>query len=129
MKRGFHHSKLLGRNPGRYYDHLVASKSDIRRRGLGAIFLAASLGMLIAGQTFLRDRINPAGFLIFWMICFLFACLAILVAFVDAWIIRRRSREEARALFEQTLREIARRKKSAQETPPGQEGPSRNSPE
>jgi hypothetical protein len=84
--------------------------TDTRRRWLGAIFLLAALGMLISGETVLRERLSKLSFVVFWLICFVFTCLALLVAFMDASAIRRRTREERRALFDNTLQDIARHK-------------------
>ena len=91
----------------------MGNKSDRRRRWLGGIFLGVAIVMLVAGQvcdTLLRERLGRSGFLIFWMICFLFTFLAILVAFVDLMVVRRRTAEEQRALLEDTLGDIAREK-------------------
>jgi len=85
-------------------------KGDMPRRWWGAAFLLTALAMLLAGETVLRERLRPAAFLVFWLICFLFTCLALFIAFLDVSAIRRRTREEQRALFENTLRDIARQK-------------------
>lgn len=82
------------------------------RRWLGGIFLFAALGMLVAGETVLRERLGKYSFLVFWLLCFVFTCLAVLIAVVDACIVRRRTREERRALFENTLQDIVRQKKA-----------------
>src|SRR5687768_1822159 len=97
----------------------MAVKSDLRRRWLGAIFLAIAAGMVIAGQTFLRDRLQPAGFLLFWLVCLGFTLLAIFVAFLDVFAIRQRTRDEQRALFEETLKDIARSADADRAGPPG----------
>ena len=88
----------------------MADSSDFRRRGLGAISLGLALAMLIAGQTVLRDRFSPLSFALFWFVCLIFTSLAIVVAFWDLRVVRRRTRDEQRELFESTLNEIARQK-------------------
>jgi len=90
----------------------MGMKADLWRRGLGSFFLLAALGMLVAGKTLLRERLSAPAFLVFWLICLLCTCLALLVAFLDVAAIRRRTREEQRALLENTLQEIARQTKS-----------------
>jgi uncharacterized membrane protein YhaH (DUF805 family) len=97
----------------------MASKADRRRRWTGVIFLLAALGMLVAGETVLRNRLHGLGFVIFWLVCFLFTCLAMLVAFWDVAVTRRRVREEQREFLENTLREIAHRKQVKSPTRPG----------
>jgi membrane protein implicated in regulation of membrane protease activity len=87
----------------------VSRNNDIRRR-FGVIFLALALGMLIAGQTVLRDRLGGLGFVFFWLACFAFTFLAILVAALDAAAIRRRARAEQHRFLKDTLEEIARKK-------------------
>jgi cobalamin biosynthesis protein CobD/CbiB len=93
----------------------MGRRADVTRRWLGAIFLLAAVGMLLAGETVLRERFSSPVFLVFWLICLVFACLALRIAFLDVSAIRRRTREERRALFENTLQEIARRKRSKPE--------------
>ena len=73
--------------------------------------------MLLAGETMLRERLGAVAFLVFWLACFVFACLAMLVALLDVSAIRRRSREEQRTLFESTLQEIARQKEAKRRFP------------
>jgi hypothetical protein len=84
----------------------MAADTTSRRRRLGALMLCAALGMLIAGQTILKSRLKDAGFLIYWLFCFLFTGAAILVAYLDAVTLQRRSRREARDLLQTTLNEI-----------------------
>jgi hypothetical protein len=99
----------------------MGSKTDMRRRWAGAFCLLAALAMLIAGQTVLRERLQELAFILFWAVCFAFTCLAILIAFWDVAVTRRQVREEQRALLEDTLEEIARRKRLKSPTPPDRE--------
>jgi hypothetical protein len=101
----------------------MGSKADMRRRWAGALCLLAALAMLIAGLTVLRELLHGLGFVLFWLVCLGFTCLAMLIAFWDAAVTRRQAREEQRAFLEDTLREIARRKqlKSRAPTEPGNE--------
>ena len=96
----------------------MANSSDRRRRWLGGIALVLALAMLIAGQTVLSTRFGPLGFAVFWIVCLLLTCVAIIVAFRDLSVVRRRTREEQRALFESTLNEIARQKAAKAERKP-----------
>jgi len=100
----------------------MGSKLTVRRlcRWLAAIFLGAALAMLIAGQTLLRDRLSRLGFIFFWLGCFIFTCLAMSLALLDAAVTRRRAREEQRAFFEQTFSDIAREKGAKPACPPEQ---------
>jgi len=75
--------------------------------------------MLVAGETGLRNRLHGLGFVLFWLVCFLFTCLAMLVAFWDVAVTRRRVREEQREFLEDTLREIGHRKQAQSPTRPG----------
>ncbi|HLH55674.1 MAG TPA: phage holin family protein [Verrucomicrobiae bacterium] len=82
--------------------------STVRRRIVGGLMLAAALIMLIAGQTFLKSRLQDFGFLIYWSVCLIFTGMAIVVAWVDARSMHQRGRREARDLLESTLDEIQR---------------------
>ncbi len=84
----------------------MALHGTARRRWLGALLLLAALGMLVAGQTVLKDRLKDLGFLLYWLVCFLFTGAALLVAYLDALALQRRSRRETRELLETTLGKI-----------------------
>lgn len=62
--------------------------------------------MLIAGETVLKSRLKDLSFLLYWSLCFVLTGLAILVAFLDARSVQRRTRHEARTLIETTLSDI-----------------------
>jgi hypothetical protein len=93
-----------------------------RRRWFGAIVLLAALGMVVCGETVLRDRMGPVATLLYWMGCLALTSLAILVALLDVRALRHRSRREERALFEATLKKI----QSELKTRPRPTGRSRN---
>ena len=90
----------------------MATNADLRRRWLGGISLGAALLMLIAGETVLRERLSGVTALLFWMACFALTFLAMLVAFLDMAVVRRRLRDEQRALLEDTFKDIAREKQA-----------------
>jgi membrane protein implicated in regulation of membrane protease activity len=100
----------------------MAKTDDRRRRWLGAIFLLAALAMLIAGESVLRNRLEKLAFVAFWLVCFTFTGLAIMMAFLDALALRRRAREQQRELIENTVREIARQKEMKSRQPPEPDG-------
>jgi membrane protein implicated in regulation of membrane protease activity len=77
-----------------------------RRRRFGVIILLAAVGMLIGGETFLKGQLSGVGFLVYWLLCFVFTGMAIVVAYVDARAVQRRTRREARELLETTLTRI-----------------------
>ena len=72
--------------------------------------------MLVAGETVLKPRLKDLSFLVYWLICLVLTGLAILVAFLDASAVRRRTRREARDLLESTLGRI---EADAKHKPPG----------
>ena len=100
----------------------MGTRITVRRLGrwLAAVFLFVALAMLIAGQTLLRDRLHQLGFILFWLSCFIFTCLAMSLALLDAAITRRRAREEQRAFFEQTFSDVTRQKEAKSAHPPEQ---------
>jgi hypothetical protein len=77
-----------------------------RRRWFGAIVLLAALGMLICGLTVFEGRLGYLAFFAYWMGCFALTGVAVLIAFVDAWALRHRIRQQQRDLFQATLKEI-----------------------
>ena len=92
----------------------MAEKSDMVRRGLGVFFLLSALVMLVVGETVLSERLRsqPWEFVVFWLGCFAFVGLALLMALLDMAAVRRRVRQEERELVESTIRQITEAKES-----------------
>jgi hypothetical protein len=84
----------------------MALNATARRRWIGACVLLAALAMLICGETVLKGTLGNLGFVLYWMVCFGLTGLAILIAFLDAWALQLRTRQEQKRLFEATLKEI-----------------------
>ena len=95
----------------------MGNQLNLRRRlrWFAAICLGAALAMLIIGQTVLGHRLGPLTFVLYWLSCFAFTCLAMCLAILDAAITRRRAREEQRAFLEQTFGNITPQKKTRPE--------------
>ena len=74
-----------------------------RRRWFGALCLLAALVMLAAGEMTPGKRLDGVAFVIYWLACFVFAALAMLVGILDARALRREARAEQRALLKNTL--------------------------
>lgn len=77
-----------------------------RRRWFGALMLVCALGLLVAGETILKRRLEGLGFLLYWGLCFVFTGLAILTAYIDARVLQIKSRKETRELLQTTLNKI-----------------------
>ena len=77
-----------------------------RRRWFGGIVLASAVAMLVCGETILRDRLKGNSLLAYWMVCFVLVMLAIIAAFQDLAALKNRSRQEHRALLDDTLKQI-----------------------
>ena len=95
----------------------MALDATSRRRWCGALVLLAALGMLIAGETVLKGKLESLAFIIYWLVCFGFTALAILIAFLDVRALQRRTRQEQHDLFEATLREIETEAKTRRRRP------------
>jgi membrane protein implicated in regulation of membrane protease activity len=89
----------------------VTWNAKARRRCFGAVCLALAIGLLIGGEAGIEGHPGGLGFIAYWLLCLMFTSLAICAAFLDARALRRQSREEQRALLEDTLREIEREQK------------------
>ncbi|HMJ91345.1 MAG TPA: hypothetical protein VK530_16100 [Candidatus Acidoferrum sp.] len=72
--------------------------------------MALAFGMLIWGQTVLREKLQkaPPLFLAYWAVCFVFTFAAILTALIDMRITRKRARDEQKELLDRTLNDIDR---------------------
>ena len=84
----------------------MPSSADALRRWLGLLFLALAFGLLIWGQTVLRDSLKGVAFLAYWGCCFIFTLAAIITALLDVRATRRKAREEQDNLIRRTLEEI-----------------------
>ena len=84
----------------------MAIDATIRRRWFGAVVLLAALAMLICGKTVLKGKLRDLKFIAYWLLCLALTGLAIVVAFLDARALQRRTRQEQRDLFESTLKEV-----------------------
>jgi len=80
---------------------------DARRRWFGSFFLIAAIGLTIWGQTLLRDYLlkRPALFVVYWLAVFGCVSLAMLLALLDIFATRRRTREEQRRILEDSFSE------------------------
>jgi len=79
--------------------------ADARRRWFGLFFLFIALGLLIWGQTVLEPHLRGVGFLLYWLVCFIFTILALFTALLDLWIVRHRTRQAQQDLLKKTLGE------------------------
>jgi len=77
-----------------------------RRRWLGAFFLLAAMVMLVAGETTTGKRLEGALFILYWLACFGFAALAMLVAVFDVRALRREIHAEQQAMLRNVMKEI-----------------------
>ena len=93
----------------------MARSPDRLRRVLGGICLAVSAGMLVLGQTMLKERLQGRTFIYYYLVCMAMTFLTLLIALLDLRAVRLRSRREQTRLIEEALRAVAReRDKSKQ---------------
>lgn len=95
----------------------MPNSADALRRWLGAFFLAVAAGMLIWGQTILRPYLKGIGFLLYWLVCFCCTFAAIVCAVLDLRALRRRTKEEHRALLERSFEDLEEQRKDKSEKP------------
>ena len=79
---------------------------DVWRRWLGMLFLTLAAGMLIWGHTILASYLKGIGFLIYWMVCFLFTIASIAIALLDVRAVLRNIRSERMALLRRAMKDI-----------------------
>lgn len=86
------------------------AKGKLIRRLFGAACLIGAVVMLIAGETKPADG-SQAGFILYWLVCFVLAGLAMAAAILDLGAVRREARTEQRELLQTTLLDIEAEKK------------------
>lgn len=87
------------------------------RRWLGLFFLAVAFGLLVWGQTVLRNRLTGVAFLLYWACCFLFTLAAIITALLDVRATRKRAQDEQNELVRRTLAELERKDSDKSDAP------------
>ena len=95
----------------------MALDATTRRRWLGALVLLAALGMLIGGETVLKGKLQNLAFILYWLVCFVFTGLAMLIAFLDARALQIKIRQEEHDLFAKTLKQIETEAKATPRRP------------
>lgn len=88
----------------------MPNPADTLRRWFGLFFLAIAFGMLVWGQTVLREYLQKRFvlFTIYWFACFAFTIAAIVTALLDLRATRMRARREHEALIQRTLDQVDR---------------------
>jgi hypothetical protein len=84
----------------------MAVTAKIRRRWFGALCLLAAVGMLVGGETTPGSQLTGLAFVTYWLVCLVFAALAMFTAILDVRALRREARDEQRTLLENTLEAI-----------------------
>jgi len=69
----------------------------------------------------LAGSLKGVAFIIYWLVCFAFTGLALLIALLDLMIVRHRQREEQRDLIVKAIEDLESKKKekSRPNRPPG----------
>lgn len=105
-----------------YYSGMTFN-AKTRRRWFGALCLFAAVTMLVAGETALGERLDGIVFVVFWLVCFVFATLAMLAGILDARALRREACSAQRALLENALEAIQAEKDARNKAPKNPERP------
>jgi hypothetical protein len=87
------------------------AKAKLIRRLVGAVCLIGAVVMLIAGETKPAAAGTQVGFILYWLVCFVLAGLAMAAAIGDSSAVRREARTEQRDLLQHTLLDIEAEKK------------------
>ncbi len=98
------------------------TQSDLRRWwGVGA--LGVAVVMLMGGETLLKGHLSPLGFVLYWAICFFATGIAIILAFAEVRAVQRNARQQHRALFDSTLKQIEAEARTRGEPEPNHHPP------
>ena len=100
----------------------MSNPADARRRWFGLFFLFMAIGMLIWGQTILKPHLESIGYVLYWLGCFAFTLLALVIALVDFWIVRQRTRKAQHELVRHTVGNLDLETKRPEPTDEGASG-------
>jgi len=84
----------------------MADPVEARRRWWGLFCLTLAAGLVIWGQTVLRERLTGWWFISYWAVCFVFTTMAILIAILDVRAVRRRLRRQHLDLLKHAFRDV-----------------------
>ena len=82
---------------------IISIEGVVKRRALGVLFLVLALGMLVAGETVLQDKLSSSLFVLYWLACFVFTMLAMIVALRDLRALQSKARKEAHYKSQPTM--------------------------
>lgn len=74
-----------------------------RLRWLGMLFLILAGSLLVWGQTLLKPYLTGWAFIVYWLACFLFTGLAMLVALIDLRMVRKQIEQKHRQMWHHTM--------------------------
>lgn len=83
----------------------VPDRWTSRRRRLGVLFLILAGSMLVLGQSWLEPVLRGKAFVYYWLACFAWTGLAMLMALIDIRVIRKRARQDHRQLVHGMVKE------------------------
>jgi choline-glycine betaine transporter len=66
--------------------------ADAKRRWWGLFCLVMAVGLLMWGQTLLKPHLHGLLYIVYWLACFAFVVLAMLIALFDMWVVNLRRR-------------------------------------
>jgi hypothetical protein len=84
----------------------VALNQILRRRWTGGILLFGALALLALAETLFKSRISALSMLLIYLVCFLLAGSAMIIALADARAVAQRTLQEQRRLVDDTLEQI-----------------------
>ena len=93
----------------------MAANATFRRRSLGALFLGGAILLLVLGETVVKNRLSPVGFLLFWTTCLLCTSGAIVMALLDIRALRQKTRSQHRDLLESTFKDVEEKARKQRE--------------
>jgi hypothetical protein len=75
-------------------------------RWLAATTLFSSVGMVVAGEFLLKERLHAETFIYYWLVCIGLTFLTMMLALADFWLVRRRLHRQQRALLAEALHAV-----------------------
>ena len=84
----------------------MLTRADARRRSVGLFFLLLAVVMVIWGQTLLKPYLQQLTYVLYWLVCMFCLLVAVAMALLDLWVMRRRNRCQQEELYKRALMEI-----------------------
>ena len=91
-------------------------KYQLVLRGISGFCLVAAIALLVLGETLLRNRLNGVKALLYWILPFLMAFIAMAATLLDFYCVRKKLRDTQMQIMEESFSNMGQGKSPRQKS-------------